>query len=135
MTTLLFCGSIDGWKRVDFFRKCNGKQHTLTLFKILNGPCIGGYTKSKWIERPKLNERNGADPDAFLFNLTQRRHFPVKNPAFAIKNSEMWGPYFGNGELGADNDDFNEELACVSLTGESVYDIPENSNGINQLTS
>lgn len=47
----------------------------------------------------------------------------------------MWGPYFGNGELGADNDDFNEELACVSLTGERVYDIPENSNGINQLTS
>ena len=42
--TLLYRGSRDGWEAYDFHRLCDRKSPTITLFKVKNGPCIGGYT-------------------------------------------------------------------------------------------
>ena len=44
--TLIYRGSRDGWKGKDFNRLCNGKSPTISLFKVKDGPCIGGYTEA-----------------------------------------------------------------------------------------
>ncbi len=46
LMTLLYRGSRDGWTPKDFHRLCDGKSPTITLFKVKNGPCIGGYTEA-----------------------------------------------------------------------------------------
>jgi len=44
--TLLYRGSRDGWNDDDFHRLCDGKSPTISLYKVKNGPCIGGYTEA-----------------------------------------------------------------------------------------
>jgi hypothetical protein len=44
VTTLLFRGSIHGWNANDFHSRCDGKGPTISLFKVKDGDCIGGYT-------------------------------------------------------------------------------------------
>jgi hypothetical protein len=44
--TLLYRGSRDGWKHADFHFQSDGKSPTISLFKVKNGPCIGGYTEA-----------------------------------------------------------------------------------------
>ena len=44
--TLLYRGSRDGWEYDDFHSRCDGKSPTITLFKLKDGPCIGGYTEA-----------------------------------------------------------------------------------------
>ena len=46
ITTLLYCGSIHGWNYIDFHSRCDGKSPTISLFKVKNGDCIGGYTSA-----------------------------------------------------------------------------------------
>lgn len=46
VTMLLYSGSIHGWRAKNFHERCDGKGPTLSLFKVLDGPCIGGYTKA-----------------------------------------------------------------------------------------
>jgi hypothetical protein len=46
VTILLFCGSIDGWNMEDFHSRCDNKGPSISLFKIKDGDCIGGYTKA-----------------------------------------------------------------------------------------
>ena len=44
--TLLYRGSRDGWNARDFHSRADGKSPTLSLFKVKDGPCIGGYTEA-----------------------------------------------------------------------------------------
>jgi hypothetical protein len=46
VTTLLYSGSIHGWMLEDFHSRCDGKHPTISLFKIKDGDCIGGYTNA-----------------------------------------------------------------------------------------
>jgi hypothetical protein len=73
--TLLYRGSRDGWTQAYFHSLCDGKSPTISLFKVKNGPCIGGYTEAKW------NSKRGYvnDCSAFLFSLTAQIRFPVKD--------------------------------------------------------
>jgi hypothetical protein len=43
---LLYRGSRDGWTPDDFHSLCDGESPTISLFKVKNGPCIGGYTEA-----------------------------------------------------------------------------------------
>ena len=45
---LLYRGSRDGWKYVDFHSRCDNKGATLTLFKTDDGRVCGGYTAESW---------------------------------------------------------------------------------------
>jgi hypothetical protein len=45
-TTLLFRGSEHGWMGEDFHSRCDKKGPTISLFKVKNGDCIGGFTKA-----------------------------------------------------------------------------------------
>jgi hypothetical protein len=46
LTTLLYSGSIHGWMVKEFHSRCDGKGPTISLFKVKDGDCIGGYTSA-----------------------------------------------------------------------------------------
>ncbi len=46
VTYLLFRGSRDGWYGKDFHSRCDGKGPTISLYKIDDGQCIGGFTSA-----------------------------------------------------------------------------------------
>ncbi len=46
VTALLFRGSEHGWKAKDFHSRCDKKGPTISLFKIKDGDCIGGFTNA-----------------------------------------------------------------------------------------
>jgi len=46
ITALLFRGSEHGWTARDFHSRCDKKGPTISLFKIEDGDCIGGFTKA-----------------------------------------------------------------------------------------
>jgi nitrite reductase/ring-hydroxylating ferredoxin subunit len=46
LAVLLYSGSIHGWMYKDFHSRCDKKGPTVSLFKIKDGDCVGGYTKA-----------------------------------------------------------------------------------------
>jgi hypothetical protein len=46
VTALLFRGSEHGWMKKDFHSRCDNKGPTISLFKVKDGDCIGGFTKA-----------------------------------------------------------------------------------------
>lgn len=81
-TFLLYRGSRDGWTGKDFHSRCDDKGATISLFKIKDGSCFGGFTSESWL--PDIV--NKKDNTSMLFNLTHKRLFPNKNQdLFAIE--------------------------------------------------
>jgi len=66
-TVLKYKASRDGWTVKDFHRLSDGIGPSITLYKIKNGSCIGGFTSAKWSSTPSHTFAN--DPSALLFNL------------------------------------------------------------------
>ena len=114
VTTLLYRGSIHGWKFKDFHSRCDYKGPTISLFRVKDGDCIGGYTKASWSS--DLVGKSFGENDAMLFNLSKCRHFPSKKNATHIYNSSEYGPCFsgGSNELCAALQPFNGEGNCRS---------------------
>jgi hypothetical protein len=94
-TTLLYNGSAHGWQYKDFHSRCDLKAQTITLFKIKNGDCIGGYTSTYW------SSFNAwvVDNESMLFNLSWCLKFPNKKAGWGIACYALEGPHFGDGEL------------------------------------
>ena len=67
--TLLYSASAHGWMGKDFHSRCDNKAPTISLFKIVNGDCIGGYTSAQW----KSDSEYYVDNTAILFNLPRQR--------------------------------------------------------------
>ncbi len=44
VTVLLYSGSLHGWMFKDFHSRCDNKGPTISLFKLKDGDCVGGYT-------------------------------------------------------------------------------------------
>jgi hypothetical protein len=44
-TNLLYRGSEHGWMAKNFHDHCDKKGPTISLFKIKDGDCIGGFSK------------------------------------------------------------------------------------------
>jgi hypothetical protein len=72
--TLRYRGSEHGWKAKDFHSRCDKIRPTISLFKVKDGDCIGGYTTAKWSSE---TDKGFKDTAAMLFNLSQERHFPL----------------------------------------------------------
>lgn len=73
-----------------------------------------------------------------MFNLTQCRQFPSKQTGLDIYCSDEVGPCFtgyGDSDLCAEYEPFNEEKSCCSWGNSSGYGIPVNADGINMLTN
>ena len=135
MIGLLYRGSTHGWHLKDFHLRCDSKGPTLTLIKIEDGDCIGGYTRGSW-----YSDRNKYDGDSasILFNLNQWRYFPSKLQANNIFTGRYIGPCFSGsgteGELTLIEAPFNGYGNCRSLTNKPGYFVPS-IKGINQLTN
>ena len=69
---LEYRGSEHGWGYNDFHSRADHKDWTVSLFKILDGDCVGGFTTQSWHDRYYPNWRV-RDDNAFLFNLSCAR--------------------------------------------------------------
>ena len=129
----IYRGSVDGFMYVDFHSRCDGFGPTVSLFRVKqNQHWIGGYTTVQWKSCDDWEWHS--DKEAFLFSLTQQRHFPVINHTDAVYCGRDRGQWFGYGELAALFEPFNTEDGCVSETGEDVYNIGKSTEGVNELT-
>jgi hypothetical protein len=81
----------------DFHSRCDNKAPTITLFKIKDGDCIGGYTAAKWYSSPGGEWVN--DTNAFLFNLSKERQFFNRKTGRELYSFKESGPLFGDTEL------------------------------------
>ena len=81
----------------DFRNRCDLKGPTVTLFKIKDGDCIGGYTRSPW----RFNDFDyDYDAKAMLFNLSRQRLFEHYQMSFSIIVGKSFGPVFtGNSTI------------------------------------
>ena len=111
ITTLLYSGSIHGWNYIDFHSRSDNKGPTISLFKIKDGDCIGGYTNAQFSSMSWAGDCWVGDCRAMLFNLSCCRHFPTKSNRMEIDNSG-YGPLFGDSELFAASEPFNGEGNC-----------------------
>lgn len=140
---IVYKASADGFNGKEFHAKCAGISPTLTLFKIIDGDWIGGYTEKTWDAIPPHYLYNKdfpygpkgsykADSQACLFNVSQGRHFSTGRPTAAITcNGE--GPIFGFDELKL-SENFREIISdCYQ---HQSFHIETTGNGtINMLTN
>ena len=131
VTVLLYSGSIHEWSLEDFHRRCDLKGPTISLFKVKDGDCIGGYTEAEWSSDGK---KHICDNDTFLFNLSCSRLFPNKNTGKEIFCTSDEGPSFGINELCASIEPFNGEKNCTSYANADGFGILA-EDGKNMLTN
>jgi|LauGreDrversion4_2_1035121.scaffolds.fasta_scaffold442125_1 hypothetical protein len=46
--TLLFRATEHGWNGEDFHKRCDGRRPTVSLYRLTEGSCIGGFTNAQW---------------------------------------------------------------------------------------
>ncbi len=77
LTTLLYRGTTTGWSALEFHQRCDYNLFpTISLFKIKDGDCIGGYTTVQWTSQMAGGFMK--DDTATLFNLSKCRQFASK---------------------------------------------------------
>ena len=132
-THLLLRASIHGWEYYDFHLRCDNKGPTISLFKVKDGDCIGGYTNAQW----SCASKYVGDSHAMLFNLSKESHFPNKRTGKEIYCHRNFGPCFSGGisELSALDEPFNGDNKCISKAKQPGYDIPVDGAGTNMLTN
>jgi hypothetical protein len=94
----------------DFEERCVEKGPTLSLFKVKDGPCIGGFTTANW-ENPLIFSSYKYDSSAFLFNLTDKRCFKIITSDPAIHCGRYKAADFGENELAVEGP-FNGKNNC-----------------------
>ena len=68
MKRLLYRGSKDGFKGLDFHTKCDDQGKTLTVIKTQRGRVFGGFTDISWDSTGNPKTANG---NTFLFLVQQ----------------------------------------------------------------
>ena len=135
-TFLLYRGSRDGWRSKDFHSKCDEKGATISLFKIKDGSCFGGFTSASWSTQGQYDIYK-KDETAMLFNLTWKRIFPFKGASWEWNNNEdncaiychiHSGPSFGMWDF-ISIEPFNDENNITSSPLYNTYQIPIDHRG------
>ena len=73
---LLYKGTKDGDSREAFHKKCDNQGPNISIIESTDGQIFGGYTSKSWI----INNSNFTpDPESFLFNINNKRKYPVSN--------------------------------------------------------
>jgi len=127
--TLLYRGTRDGFRARNFHAKCDGHNNTLTILKAHGTSYIfGGFTTVTWASPCQFK----ADPNAFLFSLTNRDNQPSKmrkiNATKSIICHPNLGPIFGDLFDILICDYSNTTAGCYSLLGNS-YQHPQPNEG------
>lgn len=131
---LIYRGSRDGFGAADFHRQCDLKPKTLTVIQTTKGYVFGGYTQACW----SSYNFSPADPNAFLFSLTNKFNKPTKfkiaNPKYAISCHKSYGPCFGEFDTLADifvSDKCNQTSeSCSRLKSYQVVDDLRDPNNL-----
>ena len=105
---LLYKASIDGDYAENFHKNCDGYNPTVTIIKSKNNNILGGYISVPFLSfyEPFLDET------AFLFSLTNNKKFNIRNKEPAVRNSGLFGPNFGNKDLGISSGCLNKNSYC-----------------------
>ena len=133
-TILLYNASADGWTSDDFHSRCDNKGPTISLFKVSNGDCIGGYTSTPWVLFSKMPL---SAKEAILFNLSKCRYFVQQRiNSMSMMPSMSNGPCFGAGEGNelCAKSPFNAEGNCESFVNRQGFFIPILNSKLNMLT-
>ena len=121
--TLLYRATQQEYTAEEFHRKCDHRSPTVSLLKLNNGNCIGGFTSSRWqTPSSQFLGQYYMDHSALLFNLTDEISYPVKNADKAIYCFRNTGPCFGDEELFVEKKS-NEEGQCKSFANQIGYNI------------
>ena len=137
LSTLLYKGTRDGWRKYDFHSRCDSKDLTIVLCKSDRGKNFGGFTPLPWLSESATHK----DPNmqSFLFSLEQLAIYPLTDPRkHAIECYSYQGPCFGNNDLSIGNSFADKYLMTKKLdsqckTGEH-YNIPVDPQGNSFLT-
>ena len=115
---LLYRGSRDGFKAVNFHEKCNNKGETLVIIKSNDDYIFGGYTEINWDNTTwngKVGEKNNARRDGngneFVFTLKNPHN--ISPSKFNMRNEWLnhsiccdvnLGPIFGCNDIRIENE-------------------------------
>lgn len=96
---LLYRGSRDGFRALEFHSKCDNQSDTITLFRTSLGQIFGGYTRAAWSSLGGYVE----DPYAFLFCLNNGTDRPflskISDSSRAVYCGPRFGPTFGEKDI------------------------------------
>ena len=102
---LLFRASKDGYRSINFHKKCDGINNTVTLVKTTDRKRFGGFTDLSWNNYHNYNYPKSIN---FIFDLEEKEVFHNINYDYNIKSiNNNYGPIFegNNGFKISDNCD------------------------------
>ena len=93
---LIFQATRDGKNASDFHQNCDGISSQLVLIKTIKGEMFGGYTKEGF----KSREKYVKDNEAFVFSISKKKIYKIKNDYNALYDYKNEGPCFvGSGSF------------------------------------
>ena len=112
---LIYKGTKNGDKSLNFHTKVDGIKNTLTLVKTKKGIRFGGFTSEIWNQ---IGGYGKCDPFAFCFSLELKKIYNSQKNQLAIFCSDGYGPYFKgtNTIFGIYNNFFSEGGWCDYTT-------------------
>ena len=112
---LIYKGTKNGDKSLNFHTKVDGIKNTLTLVKTKKGIRFGGFTSEIWNQ---IGGYGKCDPLAFCFSLELKKIYNSQKNQLAIFCSDGYGPYFKgtNTIFGIYNNFFSEGGWCDYTT-------------------
>lgn len=94
---LIFRASRDGYEAENFHNYCNECSPTLVIAQTNFNKIIGGYTTEKWKGGSRILYSKDSLGKSFLFSVSLKEKYPIKNTDYAICNTDGSGPKFGGG--------------------------------------
>ena len=88
---LIYKGTKNGDKSLNFHTRVDGIKNTLTLVKTKKGIRFGGFTSEIWNQ---IGGYGKCDPFAFCFSLDLKKIYNCQKNQIAIFCSDGYGPYF-----------------------------------------
>jgi hypothetical protein len=118
--TLLYRGSRDGFKSLNFHTKCDNHSNTVTVILTTNDFIIGGFTPIAWDSSNSWKADNSQQ--SFVFSIVNAgnrdpRSFQVGNSTCAIYCHSSYGPTFGHGHAIHVADGCNENTNSYTQLG------------------
>lgn len=94
IASLCYRYSEDGADPATFHKKCDSKKGTITVITTKEGQVFGGYTSVSWD-----GDTQKRDDGAFLFSVTKKKKFPIKDARIAINTKKILLPTFGMDDI------------------------------------
>ena len=116
---LLWRGSRDGFEPDHFHTLCNDQGPTLTIVQNVADRVFGGYTSCSW----KSDDKHIPDPTAFLYSLSTKVKYPVKDTSGSICGAILNGPAFRHKD-GSSDLLIEKGKRGLSNSGGQTYGLP-----------